>query len=72
MKKTSALKPLQITKLPYFCHVKCAPTSLAQTFRKKIFHFNFLIQLFIYLYLERKLIIIFQGIILYVDISIAS
>ena len=40
----------------------------AQTFRKEIFHFNFLIQLFICLYLETEPIIIFQGIILHMDI----
>ena len=44
---------------------------LAQTFKKKIFHFNFLIQLFIYLYLETKPMIIFQGIILRKDIIVA-
>ena len=32
--------------------VQCAHTFLAQTFRGKIFHFNFLIQVFIYLYLD--------------------
>ena len=42
---------------------------LAQTFRKKYF---VLIQLFIYLCLEIQLMIIFQGIILYIDIVIAS
>ena len=42
------------------------------TFRKKTFHFNSLIQLFIYLYLETKPIIVFRGIIiLHVDIIIA-
>ena len=43
----------------------------AQTLRKKIFRFNFLIQLFIYLHLETKSIIVFQGIILHMDIIIA-
>ena len=38
---------------------------------EKIFHFNVLIQLLIYLYLETKPIIIFQGIILHMDIIIA-
>ena len=38
---------------------------LDQTFRKNTFRFSFLIQLFIYLYLETKLIIVFQGIILF-------
>ena len=38
---------------------------------KKIFCFRFLIQLFTYLYLETKLIIIFQGIILHLDIVTA-
>ena len=41
---------------------------LAQTFRKKSF---VLIQFLIYLYLETKLIIMFPGIILYMDIIIA-
>ena len=41
-------------------------------FQEKIFHFNFLIQLFIYLYLETKLIIIFQDIILHMDIVLLS
>ena len=49
-------------------HVLYAPMFFAQTFRKKIFHFNSLIQLFIYLYLKTKPIIIFQGIILHTDI----
>ena len=44
---------------------------LAQTYRKKNFHFNLLIQLFIYLHLETKSIIVFQGIILHMDIIIA-
>ena len=38
---------------------------------KEISHFNFLIQLFTYLYLETKPIISFQGIILHMDIIIA-
>ena len=38
---------------------------------KKIFHFNFLIQLFIYLHLETKPIIVSQSIILHTDIVIA-
>ena len=37
----------------------------------KIFCFSILTQLFSYLYLERKPIIVFQGIILYMDIVIA-
>ena len=41
------------------------PYFLAQTFRKKIFCFNFLIQFFIYLYFKTILIIIFQGIVLH-------
>ena len=40
-------------------------------FQKKIFHFNFLIQFFTYLYLETKPIIVFQVIILHMDIVIA-
>ena len=39
--------------------------------KKKNFCFNFLIQLFIYLYLETKPIIVFQGIILRTNIIIA-
>ena len=39
--------------------------------KKKIFRFNFLIQFFIYLYLETKPIIIFQGIVMHTDIVIA-
>ena len=38
---------------------------------EKTFHFNFYIQLFIYLYLETKPVIVFQGIILHTDIIIA-
>ena len=45
---------------------------LGSNFQEKIFHFNFLIQLFIYLYLETKLIIIFQDIILHMDIVLLS
>ena len=52
-------------------HVYRTPMFLAQIFRKKFFCFNFLIQIFIYFYLETKLIIIFQGIILHTDIIIA-
>ena len=37
----------------------------------KIFHFNFLIQSLIYLYLGTKPIIVFQGIILHMDIVTA-
>ena len=51
--------------------VYCVPVVLAQIFRKKVFCFTFLIQLFIYLYLETKLIIAFHGIILHMDIVIA-
>ena len=40
-------------------------------FQEKIFHFNILIQVFIYLYIETKLIMVFQGIILYMDIIVA-
>ena len=39
-------------------------------FEEKIFHFNFLIQLFMYLYLGTKPIIVFHGIILHMDIII--
>ena len=54
-------------------HVYCTPTFLAQIFRKnlKISHFNFVIQLFVYLYLETKPITVFQGIIFHTDIIIA-
>ena len=41
-------------------------------FQENIFHFNFLVQFFIHLYLETKLIIVLQGIILHMDIVIAS
>ena len=40
-------------------------------FQEKIFHFNILIQLFTYLYLETKPIIVFQGITLHTDIIIS-
>ena len=52
-------------------HVYCVPVVLAQIFRKKVFCFTFLIQLFIYLYLETKMIIVFQGSILHADIVTA-
>ena len=52
-------------------HVQCAPMFMAQTFQKKSFILIFLIQFFIHLYLETKLIIVFQGIILHTDIVIA-
>ena len=60
-----------------FCHVYCAPMyNVHPCFwpklsGEKIFHFNFLIQLFIYLYLETTLMITFQGIVLHVDSVIA-
>ena len=38
--------------IPIFCCVWCTLMFLAQTFRKKILHLNFLIQLFIYLSLD--------------------
>ena len=38
-------------------------------FQEKIFHLNFVIQFFIYLYFETKPIIIFQGVILHTDIA---
>lgn len=44
---------------------------LAQTSKEKIFCFNFFIQLLIYLYLETKAIIIFQGIVFHMDIVVA-
>ena len=43
---------------------------LGPNFQEKIFPFIFLIQLFIYLYLETKPIIEFWGIILHTDIII--
>ena len=49
--------------------VKCAPTFLAQIFRKKSFYF---FNSFFYLYLETKPSIVFQGIIFHMDIIIAS
>ena len=55
--------------LTVFRHVERPPTILAQTFRKK--KPFILIQFFIYLYLETKPIIIFQGIILHTDIILA-
>ena len=69
-----------------YVHLKCIPYFAVyntvscimhthifgpKTFRKKIFGFNFLIQLFIYLYLETKLIIVFWRIILDMDIVVA-
>ena len=42
--------------------VKYTSVFLAQNFGKNIFHFNFLIQLFTYLYLEKNPVIVFQGI----------
>ena len=62
--------------LPHFA-LYTAPSCAMHTqlfgpnFQKKIFHLNFLIQLFIYLYLETKPSIVFQGIILHTDIVIA-
>ena len=59
------------------CRVYCTPVYNVHTrfwlklSGKKNFCFNFLIQLFIYLYLETKLIIAFQRIVLHTDISIA-
>ena len=53
-------------------HVHCTPMFWAQTLRgKKSFVLFFKIQLFIYLYLETKLIITFQVIILHTDTIIA-
>ena len=51
--------------------IMCTPL-MAQTFKKKIFHFNILLQFFIYLHLETKPVIIFQGIILHMDIVMLS
>ena len=42
--------------------VKYTSVFLAQNLGKNIFHFNFLIQLFTYLYLEKNPVIVFQGI----------
>ena len=39
--------------------------------QEKIFHFNILIQVFIYLYIETKLIIVIRDIILHMDIVTA-
>ena len=54
-----------------FCRVEHTPMVLDQTYRKEVFCFNLLIQFLIYLYLETKPIIVFQGIILCMDIIIA-
>ena len=51
------------------CRVYGTPMLLAQTFRKKKKSFNFLIQFF-NLYLETKPILIFQSIILHMDLLI--
>ena len=55
--------------------VTCSPLYRAPMFLAQlsgiIFHSNFLIQFFIYLYLETKPIIVFRGIILHMDIVIA-
>ena len=53
----------------FFC-VYCAPMVLAQTFRKKIFCFNFFMHYF-YLFLETKAMVVFQSIILHINIVIA-
>ena len=59
-------------KLP-FCCVQYAPRLLAQTFSKNTFWFNFLIQIFIYLYLDTFLY--YKGILAFIfkhmDIIIA-
>ena len=56
---------LPVGEIPYLAvynaHL-CVWTRLSE---KNTFRFSFLIQLFIYLYLETKLIIVFQGIILF-------
>ena len=67
------LPPFTYCVLPHMTHshVEYIPTFSAQAFRKKIFCLHFKVQLFIYLYLETKPIIIFQDIILHMDIIIA-
>ena len=57
--------------LPYFAVYNAHPCFWPKLSGKKIFQFNFLIQLFIYLCLETKLIIVFQDIILHMDVIIA-
>ena len=51
--KTYQLEDISI-EFTVFCHVWCASMFLAQTFRKKIFRSNVLIQLFIYLFIFRN------------------
>ena len=63
----------ELTELiPYFAMFRAHPCCWPRLSGKKIFCFNFLIQFFIYLHLEPKLIIVFQGIILHTDIVTAS
>ena len=57
--------------LPHFAVYNAHPHSWPKLSGKKIFFFYFLIQLFIYVYLETKPMIIFQGIILHMDIITA-
>ena len=58
--------------VPHFVVYNVLPCThvLGPNFQEKIFCFNFLIPLLIYLYLETKPVIIFQGIILHTDIVI--
>ena len=57
--------------IPYFAVYNAHPCFWPKLSGKKIFHFNFLIQYVIYLYLETKPVIIFQGMILHMDVYIA-
>ena len=66
-----------LRQIPYFAVYNALPwTICTHVFgpnfqEKKSFFFYFLIQLFIYVYLETKPMIIFQGIILHMDIITA-
>ena len=56
--------------VPYFAVYNAHPRVWPKLSGEKSFILIFLIQLFIYLYLETKPIIMYQGIILYADIII--
>ena len=63
--------PSLVFLLSHFATYNAHPRFWPKLSGKKIFHVNFSIQFLVYLYLERKPIIIFQGIILHMDIVIA-
>ena len=66
-----AVRYLSLCLLYNVHRVLVRPTSLVQTSRKKeIFHVNCLIPFLIHLYLETSLVIVFQGIILTIRISL--